>query len=162
MAALIIFRAAIVPDIGVIKAAYEWWVVRRKQLAMPLIRELRPAPDPEDPDTTGVAFRPREKEGIVRFRSNNKKVRSCPPSGMGCNGIPDRVPYGILYGTSDTGFLGMGSRVLCGTAAAQACSIPILDALPARHPCSCICSSAGSSATTPLVSENACDLSRFH
>ena len=41
---------------------------------MPLTRHLRPAPDPEDPDTTGVAFRPREKEGVRRMRSNNKKT----------------------------------------------------------------------------------------
>jgi hypothetical protein len=68
--------ASIVPDVAAIKVAYGWWVQRRKQLAMPLIRELRPAPDPEDPDTTGVAFRPREKEGIRRLRSNNKKVRA--------------------------------------------------------------------------------------
>lgn len=66
--------ASIVPDVAAIKVAYGWWVQRRKQLAMPLIRELRPAPDPEDPDTTGVAFRPREKEGIRRLRSNNKKT----------------------------------------------------------------------------------------
>jgi len=41
---------------------------------MPLVRCLRPAPDPDDPDTTGVAFRPREKEGARRSRSNNKKT----------------------------------------------------------------------------------------
>ena len=57
-----------------VDAAYEWWVQRRKVLAMPLVRGLRPAPDPEDPDTTGVAFRPREKEGVKRLRSNNKKT----------------------------------------------------------------------------------------
>jgi len=66
--------ASLVPDRSVIKLAYAWWVERRKTLAMPLIRELRPPPDPEDPDTTGVAFRPREKEGIRRMRSNNKKT----------------------------------------------------------------------------------------
>lgn len=62
------------PDPSVIDACYAWWVQRRKQLAMPLIRGLRPPPDPEDPDTTGVAFRPREKEGVRRLRSNNKKT----------------------------------------------------------------------------------------
>lgn len=62
------------PDKSAIDACYAWWVQRRKQLAMPLIRGLRPAPDPEDPDTTGVAFRPREKEGVRRLRSNNKKT----------------------------------------------------------------------------------------
>ena len=65
----------IAPDPSALDAAFEWWVQRRKQLAMPLIRGLRPPPDPEDPDTTGVAFRPREKEGVRRMRSNNKKVR---------------------------------------------------------------------------------------
>ena len=49
-------------------------VERRKQLAMPLIRSLRPPPDPEDPDTTGVAFRPREQAGVKRQRTNNKKT----------------------------------------------------------------------------------------
>ena len=68
--------SSIVPDVAVTKAMYAWWVERRKQLAQPLIRSLRPPPDPEDPDTTGVAFRPREKEGVRRMRSNNKKVRA--------------------------------------------------------------------------------------
>ena len=53
---------------------YAWGVERRKQLAMPLIRSLRPPPDPEDPDTTGVAFRPREQAGVKRQRTNNKKT----------------------------------------------------------------------------------------
>jgi len=66
--------APLVPDPTAIRAAYTWWVERRKQLAMPLVRILRPAPDPDDPDTTGVAFRPREKEGARRTRSNNKKT----------------------------------------------------------------------------------------
>ena len=30
--------------------------------------------DPEDPDTTGVAFRPREQAGVKRQRTNNKKT----------------------------------------------------------------------------------------
>ena len=64
----------LVDDAIVIDVAYAWWLERRKQLAMPLIRMFRPAPDPEDPDTTGVAFRPREKEGVRRLRSNNKKT----------------------------------------------------------------------------------------
>ena len=68
--------ATVAPDAAVVDTCYEWWVTRRKQLAMPLIRGLRPPPDPEDPDTTGVAFRPREKEGVRRMRSNNKKVRA--------------------------------------------------------------------------------------
>ena len=64
----------LVADASVIDVAYAWWLERRKFLAMPLIRKFRPAPDPEDPDTTGVAFRPREKEGVRRLRSNNKKT----------------------------------------------------------------------------------------
>lgn len=63
-----------VPDATVVDVCYNWWLARRKQLAMPLIRLFRPAPDPEDPDTTGVAFRPREKEGVRRLLSNNKKT----------------------------------------------------------------------------------------
>jgi len=66
--------SSIVPNPVVIDVAYDWWVQRRKQLAMPLTRGLRLPPDPEDPDTTGVAFRPREKEGVRRLRSNNKKT----------------------------------------------------------------------------------------
>ena len=65
---------SLTPDPSALDVLFEWWVQRRKQLAMPLIRGLRPAPDPEDPDTTGVAFRPREKEGVRRMRSNNKKT----------------------------------------------------------------------------------------
>ena len=66
--------ASLVTDATVTKAMYAWWVERRKQLAMPLIRSLRPPPDPEDPDTTGVAFRPREQAGVKRQRTNNKKT----------------------------------------------------------------------------------------
>jgi len=66
--------SSIVPNPVLIDVAYDWWVQRRKQLAMPLTRGLRLPPDPEDPDTTGVAFRPREKEGVRRLRSNNKKT----------------------------------------------------------------------------------------
>lgn len=66
--------ASLVSDATVTKAMYAWWVERRKQLAMPLIRSLRPPPDPEDPDTTGVAFRPREQAGVKRQRTNNKKT----------------------------------------------------------------------------------------
>ncbi|KAL3910376.1 MAG: hypothetical protein SGPRY_009079, partial [Prymnesium sp.] len=66
--------ASLVPESSLIGLAYDWWVGRRKALAMPLLRELRPPPDPEDPDTTGVAFRPREKEGTRRMRSNNRKT----------------------------------------------------------------------------------------
>ena len=65
---------SLTPDPSALDVLFEWWVQRRKQLAMPLIRGLRPAPDPEDPDTTGVAFRPREEEGVRRMRSNNKKT----------------------------------------------------------------------------------------
>ena len=63
----------LVPDASLIPVMHTWWIERRKQLAMPLVRLLRPPPDPEDPDTTGVAFRPREVAGVKRFRSNNKK-----------------------------------------------------------------------------------------
>ncbi len=66
--------APLVTDATVTKVLYAWWVGRRKQLAMPLVRRLRPAPDPDDPDTTGVAFRPREKDPSRRHRSNNKKT----------------------------------------------------------------------------------------
>ena len=66
--------SSMVTDATVTKAMYAWWVERRKQLAQPLIRSLRPPPDPEDPDTTGVAFRPREQAGVKRQRTNNKKT----------------------------------------------------------------------------------------
>ncbi|KOO23443.1 enhancer of polycomb-like 2 [Chrysochromulina tobinii] len=66
--------APLVPDASVIDVAYGWWLERRKHLAMPLVRKFRPPPEPEDPDTTGVAFRPREKEGVRKARSNNKKT----------------------------------------------------------------------------------------
>jgi len=66
--------SSVVPDAAVVKAMYTWWVERRKFLAQPLIRSLRPPPDPEDPDTTGVAFRPREQQGVRRQRTNNKKT----------------------------------------------------------------------------------------
>jgi hypothetical protein len=87
--------ATTAPDPSAIDAAYEWWVQRRKQLAMPLIRGLRPPPDPEDPDTTGVAFRPREKEGVRRMRSNNKKVHAAtctPPLGVRAATTEERGP----------------------------------------------------------------------
>ena len=60
--------------VAVTQAMYGWWVERRKYLAQPLIRTLRPPPDPEDPDTTGVAFRPRESGPGRRMRTNNKKT----------------------------------------------------------------------------------------
>lgn len=65
---------SIVPDPSIIAISYKWWVGRRKQLAMPLVRMLRPPPDPEDPDVVTVAFRPRVQEGARRMRSNNKKT----------------------------------------------------------------------------------------
>lgn len=66
--------AAVVPDKALVSLSYNWWVGRRKQLAMPLVRALRPAPDPEDADVVCVAFRPRVAEGARRMRSNNKKT----------------------------------------------------------------------------------------
>jgi hypothetical protein len=66
--------ANVVPDVSIIGKSYHWWVARRKQLAMPLVRMLRPPPDPEDPDVVCVAFRPRVQEGARRMRSNNKKT----------------------------------------------------------------------------------------
>lgn len=66
--------AKVVPDVSIIGTSYNWWVGRRKQLAMPLVRMLRPPPDSEDPDVVCVAFRPRVQEGARRMRSNNKKT----------------------------------------------------------------------------------------
>ena len=36
--------APVVPDVAVTQAMYAWWVERRKYLAQPLIRTLRPPP----------------------------------------------------------------------------------------------------------------------
>ena len=68
--------AASVPDgaASVIKVVYGWWERRRKELAMPLVRELRPPPDPADEEIQFVAFRPREEEGARKMRTNNKKT----------------------------------------------------------------------------------------
>ena len=66
--------APLLPDPSLVKIVHSWWVARRKYLAMPLVRKLRPEPDPDDPNTTEVAFRPREKEGQRKQRSNNKKT----------------------------------------------------------------------------------------